>query len=110
VLSLFFFVCGGNEQNSSIVLLSFQCISVVPHLENKRGFCENDSKSTYAQLKDLNQQREVLFTQLKTDRTAKNTSAVKADFDKAVTLEQSVIPLKQQLLQDEQQISGIVNK
>ena len=66
-------------------------------------------KTVFTQLKDLAQQRKSVFTQLKADRTAKNTTAVKADLDKAITLEQSVIQLKQQLLQDQQEISSIVN-
>jgi chromosome segregation ATPase len=67
-------------------------------------------KSTNGELKNLGKQRKALNTKLKTDRQAKNKTAIQADLTKAISTEQSVLHLKQKLLQEEQQMISIVTK
>jgi chromosome segregation ATPase len=69
-----------------------------------------EMKATNSELKDLGTQRKALNAKLRTDRQAKNKTAIKADLDKAISLEQSFLKLKQKLLQEEQQIINMVNK
>jgi chromosome segregation ATPase len=67
-------------------------------------------KATNSELKNLGTPRKALNNKLKTDRQAKNMTAIKADLDKTISLEQSFLKLKQKLLQEEQQITSMVNK
>ena len=45
-------------------------------------------KATNSELKELTKQRKALNTKLKTERQAKNKTAVRADLNKAISLEQ----------------------